>query len=119
MKTDLALAKLSRRELWLDDAQCRPYTFHACRHTAITHWAVAGREPHWLLLVAGHSTPEMTRKYLDGAAVVRGSFGTPHPPLPSTFLEEVTSSGNRGLETPHFSRRNTASPAGVEPALAT
>lgn len=43
---------------------------------------VPGRSFNWLLaLLAGHVSPEMTRRYVDLAAIVRGKVGTPHPKL--------------------------------------
>lgn len=86
MRLDLEAAGLTRADLFRDDERHMPFTFHGLRHTAITHWAVAGRPQHWLLAVAGHVSPAMTRRYLDLAAVVRGKFGTPHPPLPAPLL---------------------------------
>lgn len=89
MKKDLDRAGLTRGDLFRDDAEHMPFTWHGLRHTAITHWAVAGRDARWLLLVAGHTSEEMTRRYLDKAAVVRGSFGAPHPELPPDVLRDL------------------------------
>jgi integrase len=86
VRHDLETARLTRADLARDDERHMPFTFHGMRHTAITHWAVAGRPQHWLLAVAGHVSPEMTRRYLDLAAVVRKNFGTPHPKLPAALL---------------------------------
>lgn len=86
MRQDLESAGLTRADLFRDDERHMPFPFHGCRHTAITHWAVAGRPRHWLLAVAAHVSPEMTRRYLDLAAVVRGKFGSPHPTLPASIL---------------------------------
>lgn len=88
MKHDLGLAELKRADLFRDDDSFMPFTFHGTRHTAITHWAVAGQPLFWLLAVAGHTDPKMTQRYLDSAAVIRstGKFGTPHPPLPPGLL---------------------------------
>lgn len=91
IKRDLERAGLTRADLFRDDAEHMPFTFHGLRHTAITHWAVAGRDARWLQLVAGHTDAAMTMRYLDKAAVVRGSFGAPHPPLPP---------GLSGIEVP-------------------
>jgi integrase len=94
-KKDLERAKIDREALLLDDAEHMPFTFHGMRHTAITHWAVAGRDPKWLLIVAGHTDEEMTRRYLDKAAVVRNAFGAPHPMLPQDVVDDLLV----GLET--------------------
>lgn len=66
-----------------------PYTFHAHRHTAITHWAVAGKSQLFLLTVAGHLDITMTKKYLGKAAAVSSKFGEPHPELPPSLLGEA------------------------------
>lgn len=85
-KKDLERAKLSRADLFRDDADHMPFTFHGFRHAAITHWVVAGRNQLWLLLTAGHMDVSMTRRYLGKAEVLRATFGTPHPPLPVSLL---------------------------------
>lgn len=86
VKGDLRRAELSRADLWRDDEHAMPFTFHGLRHTAITHWAIAGRPQMWLQAVAGHTDAEMTRRYLDAASVVRRAFGDPHPELPANLL---------------------------------
>jgi integrase len=86
MKADLERAKLTRPALYRDDAHMMPFTFHGLRHTAITHWSMAGRSQLFLLTVAGHMDVTMTKKYLGKAASVSAKFGTPHPPLPASIL---------------------------------
>lgn len=86
MKSDLARAKLTRAALSRDDAHVMPFTFHGLRHTAITHWAVGGKSQLFLLTVAGHLDPLLTRLYLGKAASVSAKFGAPHPPLPASIL---------------------------------
>lgn len=85
-KKDLERSKLTRADLSRDDGDHMPFTFHGFRHTAITHWVVAGRNQLWLLLTAGHMDVQMTRRYLGKAEVLRATFGTPHPPLPASVL---------------------------------
>jgi integrase len=86
IRSDLARAELTREDLTADDETRMPFTFHGLRHTAITHWYLAGRDTKWLLIVAGHTMSEMTCRYLDAAAVARSTFGAPHPPLPASLL---------------------------------
>jgi integrase len=86
MKVDLERAKLTRGALYRDDAHMMPFTFHGLRHTAITHWAVAGKSQLFLLTVAGHMDITMTKKYWGKAASVSAKFGTPHPALPASIL---------------------------------
>lgn len=99
VKRDLERADITRADLTRDDAEHMPFTFHGLRHTAITHWAVAGHPLTWLLVVAGHTDAEMTRRYLDRAAVVRGRFGTPHPELPPDVLADLIAD-LEGVEVP-------------------
>lgn len=86
MKADLERAKLTRAALYRDDAHMMPFTFHGLRHTAITHWAMAGKSQLFLLTVAGHMDVTMTKKYLGKAASVSAKFGAAHPPLPANIL---------------------------------
>ena len=89
MKKDLERAKIDRADLSRDDASHMPFTFHGLRHTAVTHWAMAGKGQSWLQLVAGHTDTAMTMRYLDSAAVVRGRFGEPHPTMPAEVMAEL------------------------------
>ncbi len=86
MKADLERAKLTRAAIYRDDAHMMPFTFHGLRHTAITHWAMAGKSQLSLLTVAGHMDVTMTKKYLDKAASVSAKLGTPPPPSPTGVL---------------------------------
>lgn len=86
-KMDLAKAKFTRPELHRDDDRFMPYTFRAYRHTAITHWAVAGKSQLFLLTVAGHLDVAMTKKCRGkAAAAVSSKFGKLHPELPPSLL---------------------------------
>jgi integrase len=91
VKRDLERAHLERADLSRDDADHMPFTFHGLRHTAVTHWAVSGKPQTWLLVVAGHTSDEMTRRYLDKAAVVRGQYGQPHPMLAAEVVADLLS----------------------------
>ncbi len=86
VRDDLVKAGCDREDLFADDAHRQHFTFHGLRHSAITHWAVAGRSIDWIMSAAGHESHETMRGYLDRAAMVRAGFGTPHPPLPERVL---------------------------------
>lgn len=86
MRIDMKTAKLTRKDLWRDDADQAPFTFHGLRHTAITWWYVAGKDATFLKICAGHTSSVMTQRYLDTVAMSRSTFGTPHPPLPPSVL---------------------------------
>lgn len=85
-RADLKTAGVTRADLTRDNAQEMPFSFHGLRHTAITHWYIAGRDATWLKIVAGHTSSAMTQTYLDAAAMGRKTFGQPHPPLPASVL---------------------------------
>ncbi|MCU1245389.1 MAG: hypothetical protein JWN02_1299 [Acidobacteria bacterium] len=86
MRIDMRRAKLTRKDLWRDDAEQAPFTFHGLRHTAITWWYVAGKDATFLKICAGHTSSVMTQRYLDTVAMSRKTFGQPHPPLPASVL---------------------------------
>jgi integrase len=98
VRKDLLAAGCDREELFADDGERMHFTFHGLRHTCLTHWAVAGRQLPWLLSAAGHTSYEVTQRYVDAGMVMRGRFGQPHPPMPAGLLEEV--SAGFGLKTP-------------------
>ncbi|AKU95761.1 hypothetical protein AKJ09_02425 [Labilithrix luteola] len=86
---DLARAKVTRADLVRDDAQHMPFTFHGCRHTAVTHAYIAGSDETFLRIVYGHVHSEMSRRYLDSAALAKATFGTPFPRLPPRITAGV------------------------------
>jgi integrase len=98
VRRDLLAAGCDREELFADDGERSHFTFHGLRHTCLTHWAVAGRPLPWLLSAAGHTSYEVTQRYIDAGMVMRGSFGQPHPPMPPGLLLEV--SDGSGIWTP-------------------
>jgi hypothetical protein len=56
--------------------------------------AAAGSRPSTLasvqwLAAAGHTDLETTQGYVDQGMLIRGSFGQPHPPLPSKLLTDA------------------------------
>ncbi len=85
VRDDLITAGCDREELFADDAERQPFTFHGLRHTCLTHWAVAGKGAQWLS-AAGHTDLATIMGYIDVAAMLSGSFGQPHAPLPPSLL---------------------------------
>lgn len=88
VRKDLVTAGVDREDLFTDDDVRQHFTFHGLRHTAITHWAVSGKEMTWLMHAAGHTAPSMTQQYIDKGSAIRGSFGEPHPQLPHSLIAE-------------------------------
>ncbi len=131
---DLPKAGCDRAELYRDDDERQHFTFHGLRHTAITHWAVAGLPLPQLMAAAGHSDYDATQRYIDVGSVLRAQrFGDPHPPMPEGLLrstERSTEAGAPPKRVPHKGKKPTlsegwldshgaafATPAGIEPAL--
>ncbi len=107
VKRDLERAGLTRPDLFRDDAEHMPFTFHGLRHTCITHWTVAGRDQLFLLTAAGHTDVGMTRRYLAAASSLSAKFGQPHPPLPAELV--ANQANNQPKRRSHKSR--AANPA--------
>ena len=91
LRVHLELAGVTRRELHEGAAgRSMHMTAHDLRSTGMT-WAIL-RGDDWghVRDRAGHSHLSMTDKYVREAQHLgAGSFGTPFPPLPESFLREV------------------------------
>jgi integrase len=120
VRKDLIAVGCDREELFADDAERGPFVFHGLRHTCLTHWAVAGKSMPWMLAAAGHTNVAMTMRYVDSAAVLRGRFGEPHPPIPASLLDELELSGLSrigGVAKNVMIRGTSAIPTGIEVAV--
>jgi integrase len=115
LRDHVKLAGLKRADLLADDATRRPLTFHDLRHTGITWRAMRGDAPFAIKDGAGHTDLETTQRYVNEARSFSDTFGEVFPPLPSAIVPE----SSPGQLKPHEMPGKTASPAGVEPALAT
>jgi hypothetical protein len=45
--------------------------------------------PEQWLAAAGHTDLETSRGYIDTGALMRASFGQPHPPIPADFVAQA------------------------------
>jgi len=98
LRADLHMANVRRPALFVDDALRMPLTFHGLRDTCLSHMAVRRDPPQDVQWRAGHTTGEMTERYIAAARYEAGdSFGTPFPPLPDALLETA-----RGEVTARF-----------------
>lgn len=136
LRVDMKAAKLTRPELWANDAHRQPFNFHGLRHTCLTHWAMTPGATAWSLMAAGHTDLATSQRYIATANLLRaGRFGEPHPALPASLVaaqsgETVapvgptsdpisTRPGHTDRDTEGRFKRNlranVAIPAGIEP----
>ena len=117
LRVDLRTAEINREELHTDDEERMHFTLHGLRHTAITHWAVAGKPMQWIQAAAGHTDWQTTQRYLDKAIGGSGAFGKPHPPIPAAIPDRTTF-GQVGQKWSKSSRISVT-PMGIEPMFPT
>jgi integrase len=99
LRKDLGKADCDREELFADDEQREPLTFHKLRHTCGIHMAVRRDPPFDVQWRMGHTNAAMTEGYIAEARQAAGArFGDPLPPLPGGLLERLS----RVTEPGHF-----------------
>lgn len=89
LREDLTLAGCKREALHVpkSDKQRAHLTFHNLRDTCLTHMAVRRDPPQDVQWRAGHTTPDMTERYIANARHEAGpAFGTPLGPLPTCLI---------------------------------
>ncbi len=107
LREDLATVGCTRAELFADDEQRAPLTFHGLRDTCLTHMAVRRDPPQDVQWRAGHTSPLMTERYIGGARLEAGThFGTPFPPLPDTLLTVSEKSRVFQIKAAKFSKNS-------------
>ncbi len=85
LRKHLAIAGITRAELFADDDTRRPISFHDLRATGVTWRAVRGDSPIAIQHDAGHSTFATTQGYVRLAGTL-GAVGAVFPELPATFV---------------------------------
>jgi len=112
----LKAAEVERPKLYDKGPSVRPIRFHDLRATGITWRAVRGDSPLEIKRHAGHRIFATTERYIREAEDVRGSFGTPFPPLPPALLRKIgTRNGTRRQKSSKSSGKGVGA-AGFEPA---
>jgi len=82
----LALAQVTREELFVNDATRKWMTFHDLRATGLTWMAVRGDDPLKIKHRAGHKTFATTERYIRTAEELREGFGSVFPELPRSLV---------------------------------
>ncbi|MBI2395951.1 MAG: tyrosine-type recombinase/integrase [Deltaproteobacteria bacterium] len=86
LRTYLAVAGVTRAELFTNDATRKWITFHDLRATGITWMAIRGDDPLKIKGRAGHTSLATTEGYIREAEQVRAGFGHVFPALPPALL---------------------------------
>ncbi len=83
LRTHLRRVGLDREELFADDDDRRPFSFHDQRHTFAVWLALTGAPELTIQSRLGHASAEMTQHYINEAeAVGHGDVGEPFGVLP-------------------------------------
>ncbi len=124
LRADLVLAGVTRPALHVETDMAAHLTFHNLRDTCLTHMAVRRDPPQDVQWRAGHTTSEMTEKYIAEARYQAGAnFGEPLPPLPPGVVrpppsegasEYRSDSGGSGRKHPGLPGKTVEAP-GIEP----
>ena len=128
----LAMAGATRPRLTENTATTMHVGFRSWRDTGITWLALTGVDIAKMQRRAGHDEISTTMDYVKAAEDVTGTIGEPFPPLPACLVapDEIDVEKARDWAKDWAKRRyrplgtskplgKVASPAGVEPALAT
>jgi integrase len=132
LRAHLARAGVTRPRLTENTATTMHVGFRSWRDTGITWLALAGVDVAKIQRRAGHDNITTTIGYVKTAEDVSGSIGEPFPALPSCLVTPPAADVTKALDWANdWAKRRyramdlkeniplQASPAGVEPALAT
>ncbi len=95
LRKHLEVAQVKRAALFRNDASCKRLRFHDLRGTGLTWMAIRGDDPLKIQQRAGHTTFDMTQKYIRTAEAVGEVIGNVFPPLPLTLLSPLNGLANR------------------------
>jgi integrase len=95
LRKHLELARIERAALFRNDATCKRLRFHDLRGTGLTWMAIRGDDALKIQQRAGHTTFEMTQKYIPTAEAVGEAIGAAFPPLPASLLSATNGLANR------------------------
>jgi len=95
LRKHLEAAQIKRAALFRNDATCKRLRFHDLRGTGLTWMAIRGDDALKIQQRAGHTTFDMTQKYIRTAGAVGEVIGAVFPPLPLTLLSPLNGLANR------------------------
>lgn len=113
LRKHLRLAGIARPELFDTDDTRKRLRFHDLRSTGLTWIAIRGYDPHKIQQRAGHTSFEMTQKYIRTAEAVGEVIGAVFPELPKCLL----AGANRPVSRPGELQlvETTVEAPGIEP----
>lgn len=94
LRSDLKLAGVDRASLFVsakDERQMR-LRFHDLRSTGLTWLAIQGVAPITIQRRGGHTDFKTTMGYIAASEVAGTDIGTPFPPLPDGFIDQLNGS---------------------------
>ncbi len=116
LRKHLEAAHVTRAALFRNDATCKRLRFHDLRGTGLTWMAIRGDDVLKIQQRAGHTSFEMTQKYIRTAEAVGEVIGAVFPALPASLLSPLNGLANR-LKDPQAVDFVVEAP-GIEPGSA-
>jgi len=113
LRKHLEAAGVKRAALFRNDATCKRLRFHDLRGTGLTWMAIRGNDALKIRQRAGHTSFEMTQKYIRTAEAVGEVIGDVFPALPASLLSPLNGLANR-LDDPQAVDFVVEAP-GIEP----
>jgi hypothetical protein len=95
LRKHLRAAGIRRHELFDTDETRKRLRFHDLRSTGLTWMAIRGDDPLKIQQRAGHTSFEMTQKYIRTAEAVGEVIGAVFPELPKCLLAGANRPANR------------------------
>ena len=99
LRKHLEAAHVGRTALFRSDATSKRLRFHDLRGTGLTWMAIRGDDPLKIQQRAGHTSFEMTQKYIRTAEAVGEAIGAVFPSLPEDLLSAINGLANRPNDT--------------------
>jgi integrase len=95
LRKHLRAAGITRAALFETDATRKRLRFHDLRSTGLTWMAIRGDDPPKIQQRAGHTSFDVTQKYIRTAEAVGEAIGDLFPELPKCLLAETNRPANR------------------------